>query len=92
MKSPELIDVVRMLEEGGYIWSDSYNGCVHARERELFADVRANEPDVITLEELADNGLADPDIVPKECIEWLTERIRRGTEALLGERKPKSEI
>jgi hypothetical protein len=41
-----------MLENGEYIWSDTRKG-------QAPADYRRSEPDVISIEELSDNGLTD---------------------------------
>jgi hypothetical protein len=45
------------------------------------ADDRKSEPDVISEEELSDNGLTHPDALPKErraALDWLAERIKQG--------------
>ena len=82
---PQLNDVEaeRMLEGGEYIWSDWHKGYVRARHKgQSLADYRRSEPDVISMEELSDNGLTDPNAFPKErrdVLEWLAERIRQGS-------------
>ena len=49
-----------MLENGEYIWSDTRKGYVRARRKgQSPADYRRSEPDVISIEELSDNGLTD---------------------------------
>jgi hypothetical protein len=80
---PQLNDVEaeRMLEGGEYIWSDWHKGYVRARRKgQSLADYRRSEPDIISMEELSDNGLTDPNALPKErrdVLEWLAERIRQ---------------
>jgi hypothetical protein len=82
---PQLNDVEaeRMLEGGEYIWSDWHKGYVRAcRKGQPLADYRRSEPDVISMEELSDNGLTDPNALPKErrdVLEWLAERIKQGS-------------
>ena len=82
---PQLNDVEaeRMLEGGEYIWSDWHKGYVRARGKgQSLADYRRSEPDVISMEELSDNGLTDPNALPKErrdVLEWLAERIKQGS-------------
>ena len=59
---PQLNDVEaeRMLEDGEYIWSDTHKGYVRARRKgQSPADYRRSEPDVISIEELSDNGLTE---------------------------------
>jgi hypothetical protein len=77
------IEAERMLEGGEYIWSDWHKGCVRARRKgQSLADNRRSEPDVISMEELSDNGLTDPNALPKErrdVLEWLAERIKQGS-------------
>jgi hypothetical protein len=51
------------------------------RKGQSLADYRRSEPDVISTEELSDNGLTDPNALPKErrdVLEWLAERIKQG--------------
>ena len=76
------VEAERMLEGGEYIWSDWHKGYVRARRKgQSLADYRRSEPDVISMEELSDNGLTDPNALPKErrdVLEWLAERIRQG--------------
>ena len=51
----------RMLENGEYIWSGTRKGYVRARRKgKSPTDYRRSEPDVISIEELSDNGLTDP--------------------------------
>jgi hypothetical protein len=82
---PQLNDVEaeKMLEGGEYIWSDWHKGYVRARRKgQSLADYRRSEPDVISMEELSDNGLTDPNALPKErrdVLEWLAERIKQGS-------------
>ena len=82
---PQLNDVEaeRMLEGGEYIWRDWHKGYVRARRKgQSLADYRRSEPDVISMEELSDNGLTDPNALPKErrdVLEWLAERIKQGS-------------
>ena len=82
---PQLNDVEaeRMLEGGEYIWSDWHKGYVRARRKgQSLADYRRSEPDVISMEELSDNGLTDPNALPTErrdVLEWLGERIKQGS-------------
>jgi hypothetical protein len=82
---PQLNDVEaeKMLEGGEYIWSDWHKGYVRARRKgQSLADYRRSEPDVISMEELYDNGLTDPNALPKErrdVLEWLAERIKQGS-------------
>jgi hypothetical protein len=77
------VEAERMLEGGEYIWSDWHKGYVRARRNgQSLADYRRSEPDVISMEELSDNGLTDPNALPKESrdvLEWLAERIRQGS-------------
>jgi hypothetical protein len=52
------------------------------RKGQSLADYRRSEPDVISMEELSDNGLTDPNALPKErrdVLEWLAERIKQGS-------------
>jgi hypothetical protein len=82
---PQLNDVEaeRMLEGGEYIWSDWHKGYVRARRKgQSLADYRRSELDVISMEELSDHGLTDPNALPKErrdVLEWLAERIKQGS-------------
>jgi hypothetical protein len=73
----------RMLEEAGYIWSDEHQGYTRARRKgQSLADYQRNEPHVISIEELSDNGLTDGHNFPKErrmVLEWLAERITQGS-------------
>ena len=65
---PQLNDVEaeRMLEGGEYIWSDWHKGYVRARRKgQSLADYGRSEPDVISMEELSDNGLTDPNASPR---------------------------
>jgi len=78
---PQLNDIEaeRMLEDGEYIWSDWHKGYVRARRKgQSLADYRRGEPDVISLEELSDNGLTDPQATRRDALEWLAERIKQG--------------
>jgi hypothetical protein len=83
--TPQLNDAEaeRMLEDGKYIWSDTHKGYVCARRKgQSPADYRRSEPDVISIEELSDNGFTDPHAVPqerREVLEWLAEGIRQGS-------------
>jgi len=46
------------------------------------ANYRRNEPDVISIEELSDNGLIDPNVSTKErskALGWLAESIEQGS-------------
>jgi hypothetical protein len=59
---PQLADVEaeRMLKEAKYIWSDKHRGFVRGRRKgKSLADYQRNEPDVISIEKLSDNGLTD---------------------------------
>jgi hypothetical protein len=79
---PQLNDIEaeRMLEDGEYIWSDRHKGYVRARRKgQSLADYQRSEPDVISLEELSDNGLTDSQAMRRGVLEWLAERIRQGS-------------
>jgi hypothetical protein len=84
---PQLADVEaeRMLKEAKYIWSDEHQGYVRGRRKgKSSADGRTNKPDVISSEELSDNGLTDPNVSTKErskALDWLAERIEQGSGA-----------
>jgi hypothetical protein len=74
---PELNDIEaeRMLEDAGYIWSDMRKGYVRSGRK-------GQSLDVISLEELSDNGLTDPHALHRErrdVLVWLAERIKQGS-------------
>jgi hypothetical protein len=82
---PQLADAEaeRMLKEAKYIWDDGHQGYLRARRKgKSSADDRSNKPDVITIEELSDNGLADPNVSTRDhrkALDWLVERIEQGS-------------
>ncbi len=74
---PQLNDTEaeRILDDEKYIWSDTRKGYVRARRK-------GQSPDVISLEELSDNGLTDPHALHRErrnVLVWLAERIKQGS-------------
>jgi hypothetical protein len=82
---PQLADVEaeRMLKKARYIWDDEHQGYVRARrKRQSPADDRRNDPDFISIEELSDNGLTDPNVSTRDhrkALDWLAERIEQGS-------------
>jgi hypothetical protein len=83
MKPPLDAEAERTLEEADYIWSDGHQGYMRARRKgQSPANYRRNEADVISIEELSDNGLTDPNVSTKErskALGWLAERIEQGS-------------
>jgi hypothetical protein len=83
MKPPLDAEAEIMLEETGYIWSDGHKGYVRARRKgQSVADYQGDDPDVISEEELSDNGLTDPNVSTKarsKALGWLVERIEQGS-------------
>ena len=53
--------------------------CALAEKDKSPADYRRSEPDVISIEELSDNGLTDPHALRRDALEWLAERIKQGS-------------
>jgi len=82
---PQLADAEaeRMLKKARYIWDDGYQGYVRTRRKgQSPADDRSNDPDVISIEELSDNGFTDPNVStrdPRKALDWLAERIEQGS-------------
>ena len=63
------IEAERMLEDGEYIWTDRHKGYMRARRKgQSLADYRRSEPDIISLEELDDNGFTDPRAMRKDAL------------------------
>ncbi len=83
MKPPLDAEAEIMLEEADYIWSDGHKGYVRARRKgQSVADYQGDDPDIISIEELSDNGLTDPNVSTKarsKALDWLTERIEQGS-------------
>jgi hypothetical protein len=69
------IKAERMLEDAGCTWSDTRKGFVRSSRK-------GQSPDVISLEELSDNGLTDPHALHRErrdVLVGLAERIKQGS-------------